>query len=220
MPTYLGVNEARIGARTQVSAARLGPEPNVLSPSLPHRPPARPGWRRIHPYADRLVLPLKQALDTREPVTVAVTLQLMNRIVAADPAVAVEWVPHFWQFAQVLRLFRSKAAYKVGAAHVGAGSGARAAIPPCARVRAIVIPHYWLAHTCAPVRCGLHGARRLMPVRCAAPAAEAAPPPSTCAGHGRPAHLHTSPLAHPRACPSSPCPCLSRRCHDDRCRVT
>ncbi|KAG2428536.1 hypothetical protein HYH02_014340 [Chlamydomonas schloesseri] len=62
----------------------------------------------LHLFADALVAPLKVALDTREPTTVAVALQLMNNAIALDPAVAAVWAPHYWQFAQVLNLFRSR----------------------------------------------------------------------------------------------------------------
>ncbi|KAG2427630.1 hypothetical protein HXX76_012281 [Chlamydomonas incerta] len=62
----------------------------------------------LHHFADALVAPLKVALDTREPTTVAVALQLMNNAIRLDPAVAAVWAPHYWQFAQVLNLFRGR----------------------------------------------------------------------------------------------------------------
>ncbi|KAG2486832.1 hypothetical protein HYH03_014515 [Edaphochlamys debaryana] len=62
----------------------------------------------IHTFAESLVLPLKLALDTREPTAVAVALQLMGAALALDPGVAGRWVPAYWQFAQVLNLFRAR----------------------------------------------------------------------------------------------------------------
>ncbi|KXZ50069.1 hypothetical protein GPECTOR_18g48 [Gonium pectorale] len=62
----------------------------------------------LHAFADSLVVPLKAALDTREPTTVAVALQLMLMALSVDPRVAREWVPAYWQFAQVLNLFYAR----------------------------------------------------------------------------------------------------------------
>ncbi|GIM13175.1 hypothetical protein Vretimale_16324, partial [Volvox reticuliferus] len=62
----------------------------------------------LHTFAGSLVAPLKSCLDTREPTVVAVALQLMNTALSIDPRVAEHWVPHYWQFAQVLNLFRSR----------------------------------------------------------------------------------------------------------------
>eukprot|EP00198_Chlamydomonas_reinhardtii_P011846 XP_001701183.1 predicted protein [Chlamydomonas reinhardtii] len=81
------------------------------------RPPCR-----LHQFADALVAPLKVALDTREPTTVAVALQ-----------VAAVWAPHYWQFAQVeawvLNLFRSRG----GGLVVDLGYNRRA-VASCARL--------------------------------------------------------------------------------------
>lgn len=55
----------------------------------------------IHTFAEALVAPLKAALDTREPTTVCVALQLMLTCISLDQQVADLWVQHYWQFAQV-----------------------------------------------------------------------------------------------------------------------
>ncbi|PNW86730.1 hypothetical protein CHLRE_02g095115v5 [Chlamydomonas reinhardtii] len=83
----------------------------------------------LHQFADALVAPLKVALDTREPTTVAVALQLMNNAITLDPEVAAVWAPHYWQFAQVLNLFRSRG----GGLVVDLGYNRRA-VASCARL--------------------------------------------------------------------------------------
>ncbi|GIL59520.1 hypothetical protein Vafri_14278 [Volvox africanus] len=77
----------------------------------------------LHTFAGSLVSPLKSCLDTREPTVVAVALQLMNTVLSIDPRVAEHWVPHYWQFAQVLNLFRSRG----GSLVVNLGYNSRAA---------------------------------------------------------------------------------------------
>ncbi|GFR48696.1 hypothetical protein Agub_g10652 [Astrephomene gubernaculifera] len=61
----------------------------------------------LHTLAPSLVAPLRAVLETREPTCVAVGLQLAANAIRIDPRVAQEWVPHYWQFAQVLNLFRT-----------------------------------------------------------------------------------------------------------------
>ncbi|GLC39864.1 hypothetical protein PLESTB_001290800 [Pleodorina starrii] len=64
----------------------------------------------LHNFAERLVSPFRSALHTREPTCVAVALQLMSTALALDRRLATSWAAHYWQFAQVLNLFRSSRA--------------------------------------------------------------------------------------------------------------
>ncbi|GFH08412.1 uncharacterized protein HaLaN_03365 [Haematococcus lacustris] len=52
-----------------------------------------------------------QALDTREPTTVAVALELMLLALRLAPKVAEVWVHHLWQLAPVFNLFVLKGKY-------------------------------------------------------------------------------------------------------------
>lgn len=56
---------------------------------------------QLHLFAEEMVPPLKKALDTREPTTVAVAVELMKAMLATDSSVALVWIQHLWQFCQV-----------------------------------------------------------------------------------------------------------------------
>lgn len=63
------------------------------------------GGARVLPVVPQLVIPIKTALNTRDPAVMCVTLQLLQKLVACADLVGEALVPYFRQILPVLNTF-------------------------------------------------------------------------------------------------------------------
>eukprot|EP00899_Mesostigma_viride_P027076 jgi/Mesvir1/7553/Mv19295-RA.1 len=65
------------------------------------------GAGKILPVVPQLIIPIKTALNTRDPSVIGITLQLLQKLVKSDDLVGEALVPYYRQLLPVLNLFKS-----------------------------------------------------------------------------------------------------------------
>ena len=66
------------------------------------------GGTKILPVIPQLIIPIKVALNTRDPEIVAITLKLIQKLVLSAPMVGEAMVPYYRQILPVFNLFKNK----------------------------------------------------------------------------------------------------------------
>jgi hypothetical protein len=66
------------------------------------------GGKQILPVVPQLIIPLKNALNTRDPEVITRVLQVIQKLVESDELVGQALVPYYRQLLPVLNIFRAK----------------------------------------------------------------------------------------------------------------
>jgi hypothetical protein len=66
------------------------------------------GGGKILPVVPQLIIPIKNALNTRNPDVIAVTLKILQKLVTSAPMVGEALVPYYRQILPILNIFKSK----------------------------------------------------------------------------------------------------------------
>jgi hypothetical protein len=64
-----------------------------------------PGGNRILPVIPQLIIPIKTALNTRDPAVIAVCLQLLQKLVLSGELVGQALVPYYRQILPIFNLY-------------------------------------------------------------------------------------------------------------------
>ncbi|KAG0558572.1 hypothetical protein M758_10G036100 [Ceratodon purpureus] len=65
------------------------------------------GEGKILPVVPQLIVPIKNALNTRDPIVIGVTLQLMIKLVQSEEMIGESLVPYYRQLLPILNIFRN-----------------------------------------------------------------------------------------------------------------
>lgn len=68
----------------------------------------RTGGVKILPTIPQLIIPIKTALNTRDPSVICVTLQLLQKLVVSGEAIGEALVPYYRQILPILNVFKNK----------------------------------------------------------------------------------------------------------------
>ena len=60
------------------------------------------------PTIPQLIIPIKTALNTRDPSVICVTLQLLQKLVVSGEAIGEALVPYYRQILPILNVFKNK----------------------------------------------------------------------------------------------------------------
>lgn len=66
------------------------------------------GGQKILPVIPQLIIPLKTALNTRDPSVIAITLKVLQQLVVSGELIGEALVPYYRQILPVLNIFKSK----------------------------------------------------------------------------------------------------------------
>lgn len=66
------------------------------------------GGQKILPVIPQLIIPLKTALNTRDPSVIAITLKVLQQVVVSGELIGEALVPYYRQILPVLNIFKSK----------------------------------------------------------------------------------------------------------------
>ena len=66
------------------------------------------GGTKVLPVIPQLIIPIKVALNTRDPEIIAITLKLIQKLVLSAPMVGEAMVPYYRQILPVFNLFKNK----------------------------------------------------------------------------------------------------------------
>ena len=66
------------------------------------------GGQKILPVIPQLIIPIKSALNTRDPVIVCVTLKILQKLVNSQELIGEALVPYYRQILPVLNIFKQK----------------------------------------------------------------------------------------------------------------
>ena len=66
------------------------------------------GGTKILPVIPQLIIPVKVALNTRDPEIIAITLKLIQKLVLSAPMVGEAMVPYYRQILPIFNLFKNK----------------------------------------------------------------------------------------------------------------
>tara|TARA_B100001758_G_scaffold181424_1_gene158131 strand:+ start:69 stop:860 length:792 start_codon:yes stop_codon:yes gene_type:complete len=66
------------------------------------------GGQKILPVIPQLIVPIKTALNTRDPAVVCIVLQLLQKLVVSADMVGEALVPYYRQILPILNLFKNK----------------------------------------------------------------------------------------------------------------
>eukprot|EP00730_Choanoeca_flexa_P003926 TRINITY_DN11540_c0_g1_i3.p1 TRINITY_DN11540_c0_g1~~TRINITY_DN11540_c0_g1_i3.p1 ORF type:complete len:207 (+),score=39.58 TRINITY_DN11540_c0_g1_i3:553-1173(+) len=66
------------------------------------------GGAKILPVVPQLIIPIKNALNTRNPVVVARTLKILQQLAVSAPLIGEALVPYYRQILPVLNIFKNK----------------------------------------------------------------------------------------------------------------
>jgi hypothetical protein len=72
------------------------------------------GGARVLPVIPQLIIPLKTALNTRDPAVMCITLQLLQKLVACSDLVGEALVPYYRQLLPVLNIYINRCAASEG----------------------------------------------------------------------------------------------------------
>lgn len=132
------------------------------------------GGERVLPVIPQLVIPLKAALNTRDPAVMCVALQLMQKLVGSCERAGEALVPYYRQLLPVLNIFITRCG---GAGPAGSGWGAE----PGAYARSACMRGAAACRDagCAPALCDLRTCMHIAQVHAPPWAAVGPPPPGT-----------------------------------------
>ena len=66
------------------------------------------GGQKILPVIPQLIIPLKTALNTRDPSVIAITLKVLQQVVVSGELIGEALVPYYRQILPVVNIFESK----------------------------------------------------------------------------------------------------------------
>jgi len=66
------------------------------------------GGAKVLPVIPQLIIPVKNALNTRDPEIIAITLKILQALVTCSDTVGEALVPYYRQILPVLNLFKTK----------------------------------------------------------------------------------------------------------------
>eukprot|EP00056_Hartaetosiga_gracilis_P001439 m.44923 g.44923 ORF g.44923 m.44923 type:complete len:247 (+) comp10642_c0_seq2:159-899(+) len=66
------------------------------------------GAQKILPVIPQLIIPIKSALNTRNPVVVARTLKILQQLVHSGPMIGEAMVPYYRQILPILNIFKNR----------------------------------------------------------------------------------------------------------------
>lgn len=66
------------------------------------------GGPKILPVIPQLIIPIKTALNTRDPAVMCVTLQLLQKLVLSGELIGQALVPYYRQILPILNLYKHK----------------------------------------------------------------------------------------------------------------
>eukprot|EP00039_Didymoeca_costata_P019896 m.339329 g.339329 ORF g.339329 m.339329 type:complete len:219 (+) comp18753_c0_seq1:132-788(+) len=66
------------------------------------------GKKKVLPVIPQLILPIKNALNTRDPTIVCTTLKILQKLVHSGPRVGEALVPYYRQIMPVLNIFKQQ----------------------------------------------------------------------------------------------------------------
>mmetsp|Transcript_99941 Transcript_99941/g.137538 ORF Transcript_99941/g.137538 Transcript_99941/m.137538 type:complete len:125 (-) Transcript_99941:164-538(-) len=66
------------------------------------------GGAKVLPVIPQLIIPIKTALNTRDPEIVAITLKILQALVTCSDTIGEALVPYYRQILPVLNLFKTK----------------------------------------------------------------------------------------------------------------
>lgn len=66
------------------------------------------GGSKILPVVPQLIIPIKNALNTRNPKIICTTLKILQKLLVSAPLVGEAFVPYYRQILPMVNLFKSK----------------------------------------------------------------------------------------------------------------
>ena len=66
------------------------------------------GGAKVLPVIPQLIIPIKTALNTRDPEIIAVTLKILQKLVSCSDTVGEALVPYYRQILPIMNLFKTK----------------------------------------------------------------------------------------------------------------
>jgi len=66
------------------------------------------GGAKVLPVIPQLIIPIKTALNTRDPEIIAITLKIMQALVTCSDTIGEALVPYYRQILPIMNLFKTK----------------------------------------------------------------------------------------------------------------